>query len=148
MKLYAGGRLKALDARLVVWLLLSLTGLVALIGPALEARRRAPEVPVRAYLAAVERADVDAALATLAPGARDASRERVERQLGNAYRVEGLVLGAPSFADRLLGRPRPPAWVHVAAEIAPAVGERWKSSSTATLVELDGSWYLAGPLFA
>jgi hypothetical protein len=135
-------------ARLATWLLLGLAGLAAVAGPAWEARGRERETPVRAYLAAVERGDLDAALAALAPDAREASRERVERQLGNGYRIEQLVLGAPSVADRFLGRPRPPAWVHVAAEIAPVVGGRWKSSSTAALVEAEGHWYLAAPLFA
>jgi predicted dehydrogenase len=88
------------------------------------------------------------ALAELAPDGRETGRERVARQLGNHYQIESLVLGAPSLADRLLGRPRPAAWAVVAAEIRPAVGERWKSSSTADLVERDGRWYLAGPLFA
>ncbi|MDP8921717.1 MAG: hypothetical protein M3O34_02440, partial [Chloroflexota bacterium] len=101
-----------------------------------------------AYLAAVERGDLEAALAQLVPDAREAQREPVALQLGNRYRVESLVLGAPSVADRLLGRPRPSAWAVVAAEITPVVGDRWKSSSTADLVELDGRWYLARPLFA
>jgi hypothetical protein len=128
--------------------LLGLVALVAVLGPIWEGRRRGAEAPAREYLAAVERGDLEAALATLAPDARQVGRERVERQLGNGYRVEGLVLGAPSIADRLLGRPRPPSWVHVAAEIRPAVGERWKSSSTAALIQQDGRWYLAAPLFA
>ena len=128
--------------------LLAATALVALAGPAWESRRRAPEAVVRAYLDAVERRDLDAALAQLAPEARQEQREQVALQLGNRYRVESLVLGAPSVADRLLGRPGPAAWAVVAAEVTPAVGSRWRSSSTAELVELDGRWYLARPPFA
>ncbi len=140
----AGG----LDARWWAWTLLALAALVAAVGPAWESRQRAPEATVRAYLAAVERGDLDAALAELAPDIREDVREGVALQLGNRYRVESLVLGAPSVVNRLLGRPRAAAWAVVAAEITPAVGQRWKSSSTADLVERDGRWYLARPLFA
>ena len=137
-----------LCARRVAWMLLAVAALVAVVGPVWESRGRAPEATVRAYLAAVERGDLDAALAQLAPDAREEEREQVARQLGNRYRVETLVLGAPSVADRLLGRPGPAAWAVVAAEVTPAVGSRWRSSSTAALVEQDGRWYLARPLFA
>ena len=137
-----------LCARRAAWMLLALAALAAIVGPAWEARRRAPEAVVRAYLDAVERRDLDAALARLDPDAREAQRERVALQLGNRYRVESLVLGAPSVADRLLGRAGPPAWAVVAAEVTPAGGGSWKSSSTADLVERDGRWYLARPLFA
>ena len=136
------------DARRLAWTLLAIAALVAVAGPLWEARGRGPEATVRAYLTAVERGDLDGALAQLAPDAREAARERVAQQLGNRYRVGSLVLGAPSVADRLLGRPRPPTWAVVAAEVTPAVGERWTSSSTAALVEQDGRWYLARPLFA
>lgn len=132
----------------IALMLLAIAGAVAVVGPAWESRRRAPEAVARAYLAAVERGDVDSALAELAPDARAARREDVVRQLGNRYRVQSLVLGAPSVVDRLLGRPRPAAWAVVAAEIAPVVGERWQSSSTADFIERDGRWYLARPLFA
>jgi len=132
----------------VAAVLLSACGLAALLGPLWEARQRAPEMTVRAYLAAVEHNDLDAALAQLAPDAREPERERVSIQLGNRYRVEALVLGAPSVAKRLLGRSDPPAWAVVAAEIMPVAGAAWKSSSTADLVQVDGRWYPAHPLFA
>ncbi len=135
-------------ARRLTLILLGLCAFVSTAGPIWESRQRAPEQIVRAYLAAVERDDLDRALDQLAPERRDDARQRVDNQLGNRYRVESLVLGAPSVADRLLGRPRPSAWAVVAAEITPVVGDRWKSSSTADLVELDGRWYLARPLFA
>jgi len=128
--------------------LFGVTGLAAILGPLWDSRQRAPEATVRAYLAAVEQGDLDAALDRLAPVARAAERERVSRQLGNRYRVESLVLGAPSVADRLLDRSRPPAWTVVGAAITPVAAERWRSSSTADLVHIDGRWYLASPLFA
>ena len=123
----------SLDARRGAWILLALATLAAVVGPLWEARQRAPEGTVRAYLAAVERRDLDGALAELAPDVRVAEREAVARQLGNGYRVESLVLGAPSVADRMLGRPGPPAWAVVAAEVVPTVGESWKSSSNEVL---------------
>ena len=113
-----------------------------------ETSKRAPEGTARAYLAAVEAHDLDAALATIAPEARDGARERIQLQLGNRYRIETLVLGQPSVLDRWLGRPLAPAWASVLADVTDKGGDRWKSTSTAELVERDGSWYLVRPLFA
>jgi len=128
--------------------LLMMGMILAGFGPVWETRQRAPEGMARAYLAAVERGDLDAALATLPPEAREAARERVEVQLGNRYSIETLVLGRPSPLDRLAGRALPPAWATLLAEVTTVTGERWKSTSTAALVERDGVWYLAAPLFA
>lgn len=128
--------------------LLVLAAVVALAGPLIETRLRAPEGTVRAYLAAVERADLDAALATLDPTVREAVRERVALQLGNRYTIVTLVLGRPSVLDRLTGRPLAPAWATLLADVTTQAGERWRSTSTAELVERDGIWYLARPPFA
>jgi hypothetical protein len=122
--------------------------ILAALGPLWEAGQRDPERVARTYLAAVERGDLDSALATIAPDLREAARERVAAQLLNRYRIETLVLGRPSFADRLAGRSLPPAWATLLAEVTTVTGERWKSTSTAPLVERDGTWYLATPLFA
>jgi len=122
--------------------------LIAAFGPVWETSKRAPEGTARAYLAAVEAHDLDAALATIAPEARDAARERIQLQLGNRYRIETLVLGQPSVLDRVLGRPLAPAWASVLAEVTDKSGDRWKSPSPADLVERDCAWYLLRPLFA
>lgn len=122
--------------------------ILAGLGPLWETRQRTPEGIARAYLAAVERGDLDRALATIAPDLREAFRERVQAQLGNRYTVETLVLGQPSVLDRVTGRALSPAWATLLAEVATVTGERWKSTSTAPLVERDGAWYLAAPLFA
>ena len=50
--------------------------------------------------------------------------------------------------DRLTGRESPAAWVTVLADVTNVVGERWRSTDTAPLVERDGVWYLTRPLFA
>jgi hypothetical protein len=118
------------------------------IGPVLETRQRAPEGTARSYLRAVEDGDLEAALSTIDPIQRDAQRERVAWQIRNRYTIVTLVLGRPSVLDRLTGRERPPAWVTVLADVTTVAGDRWRSTSTAPLVERDGVWYLSRPLFA
>ena len=132
----------------VALVLLAVSACVAVAGPLLETRQRAPEEIARAYLRAVEAGDVDAALATIDPEQRDALRDRVEWQARNRYAVRTLVLGRPSPVDRWSGRRLAPAWVTVLAAVTTVTGERWRSTSTAPLVERDGAWYLARPLFA
>jgi hypothetical protein len=122
--------------------------MVAGLGPLVETRQRAPEGIARAYLRAIERGDVDAALATLDPLERDAQRERVAWQIRNRYEIVTLVLGRPSLVDQLTGRGFAPAWVTVLAEVTTVAGDRWRSTSTAPLVQRDGVWYLTRPLFA
>jgi hypothetical protein len=122
--------------------------MVAVLGPLLETRRRAPEGIARAYLQAVERGDIEAALATIDPAEREAQRERVALQARNRYGIVTLVLGRPSVLDTVTRRPVASAWVTVLADVTTVSGERWRSTSTAPLVERDGAWYLARPLFA
>lgn len=129
-------------------ILLALGGAVSIIGPLVEGRQRAPEAAARAYLRAVEAGDVEAALATIDPGRRAAQRERVELQIRNRYGILTLVLGRPSVVDALMGRATDPAWVTVTADVTSATGDRWRSSSTAPLVQREGVWYLTRPLFA
>ena len=96
----------------------------------------------------MEAGDLDAALATIDPLRRDAERERVAWQVQNRYAIVTLVLGRPSLLDRLTRRELAPAWVTVLADVTAVTGERWRSTSTAPLVERDGVWYLTRPLFA
>ena len=128
--------------------LLALAGLLALVGPVMETRQRAPEGIARAYLRAVEQGDLDAALATIDPAERETQRERIALQTRNQYAIVTLVLGRPSWADLLTDREPRAAWVTVMADVATVSGERWRSTSTAPLVERDGVWYLTRPLFA
>ena len=132
----------------VSYLILAVLTVVSGIGPVLETRQRAPEGIVRAYLLAVERGDLETALATIDPRERDAQRERVAWQIRNRYAIVTLVLGRPSVIERLTGRDVGPAWVTVLADVTTIAGERWRSTSTAPLVERDGVWYLVRPLFA
>jgi hypothetical protein len=128
--------------------LLAVAGLAAFLGPPVETRQRAPEGIARAYLLAVEDGNVDAALATIDPARRDELREWVELQARNRYEIVTLVIGQPSVLDRLAGRDDPPVWVTVLADVTPISGGRWRSTSTAPLVQRDGIWYLTRPLFA
>ena len=129
-------------------LFLALAGVAAVVGPVVETRQRAPEGIARAYLRAVEQGDLDAALALIDPPQRDLQRDRVALQVQNRYEVVTLVLGKPSVVDLLFRRDVAPAWVTVLAEVTTVVGDRWRSTSTAPLVERDGVWYLTRPLFA
>lgn len=128
--------------------MLAFAALVSGVGPVLEARLRAPEGTARAYLRAVEAGDLEAALAAIEPSQREAQRDRVAWQVRNRYAIVALVLGRPSVLDRVAGRDLPPAWVTVLADVSTRTGERWRSTSTAPLVEVDGVWYLSRPLFA
>jgi hypothetical protein len=128
-------------------ILLATTGLIAIVGPLVETRQRAPEGIARAYLRAVEQGDLEGALATIDPEQREASREQVAWQLRNRYAIVTLVLGKPSFADALTGHEPRAAWVTILADVTSIAGDRWRSTSTAPLVQRDGIWYLARPLF-
>jgi hypothetical protein len=132
--------------------LVIIIGILTVVGPVLESRQRSPEAIARAYLRAVERGDVDEALETVDPAQRDALRERIALQAQNRYQIVSVVLGRPSVVDRaaelLDGGRLPPAWVIVTAQVTAKSGERWRSSSTAALIEREGRWYLAAPLFA
>ena len=132
--------------------LLLLCAVLAIAGPLVETRQRAPEVTARAYLREIEQGNLEAALAVFDPTADQANRgtlrDRVALQRENRYEIGTVVLGRPSVVDRLMGRQLPDAWVTVTATVTTATGERWQSSSTAALVERDGVWYLLGPLFA
>jgi hypothetical protein len=128
-------------------LLLAVAGLAAIVGPLLETRQRAPEGIARAYLAAVAGDDLEGALATIDPERREALREQVAWQLRNRYAIVTLVLGRPSAADALTGRESRAAWVTVLADVTTVAGDRWRSTSTAPLVQRDGVWYLTRPLF-
>jgi hypothetical protein len=129
-------------------LILAIVAVVSGAGPVLETRQRAPEGIARTYLRAVEEGDLDAALATIDPSQRENLRERVAWQVRNRYAIVTLVLGQPSLVDRLTGRELAPAWVTVLADVTTIAGDRWRSTSTAPLVERDGVWYLSRPLFA
>ena len=120
----------------------------AVLGPLWEAGQRGPETAVRAYLAAVQRGDAEAALETLAPEVRASYLDRVQNQTGNSYRVEVLALGGPSVLARAFGASGGRAWATVTAEITPEVGERWKSTAVVDVVQQDGRWYLLGAPFA
>jgi hypothetical protein len=128
-------------------LLLAVAGLATLVGPLMETRQRAPEGIARAYLSAVERDDLEGALATIDPERREALREQVAWQLRNRYAIVTLVLGRPSELDALTGRESRAAWVTVLADVTTVAGDRWRSTSTAPLVQRDGVWYLTRPLF-
>ena len=119
--------------------LLLLCTVVAIAGPLVETRQRAPEGTAREYLRAIEQGNLDEALAVFDPAvdsvSLEALRKRVAHQRENRYEIRTVVLGRPSLVDRVMGRQLPDAWVTVAAAVTTVSGERWQSSSTAALVE-------------
>jgi hypothetical protein len=66
-------------------------------------RDASPENLVRAYFSALERGDLEAALAAIQPGARASSVSFVANALDNEYRVEGVAVRSQSLLER-------PAW--------------------------------------
>ena len=128
--------------------LLVLSATVALLGPLWEAGQRGPELSVRAYLTAVEREDLTAALEAIAPEVRPAAEDRIANQLGNQYRVDVVALGTPSLLARALGARDTRAQATVLALVEPHVGTPWKTTSVVELVWRDDRWYLLEPPFA
>ncbi len=128
--------------------LLALAAVAGFVGPILEAPRRDREAPVRTYIEAIERDDLEAALEAIAPELREIVRPRVELQLGSRYRVEVLVLGAPSIIESFTHLNRDHAWASLVAQVTPESGETWKSTGVVGLVERNGRWYLLEPPFA
>lgn len=139
---------RPLTARRLAVGLLAVGALLSVVGPIWEARRRGPETAVRAYLAAVERGEVDAALETISPERRAALAERVALQRTSTYQVAVLALGTPSVLARAGGADGAIARATLHAVVTNANGDRYPTTSTVDLVEHGGRWYLLEPPFA
>lgn len=130
------------------WWLLALVALVVGVGAAVDltGRPSGPEPVIRRYFAALERGDVDAALETIMPSAREASTAFVENGIANEYRIVGIAVRHPSLLARMAGEAPGPRDATVFLDITQAVdGMRWQASPRVALVEVVGRWYLGQP---
>jgi hypothetical protein len=123
-------------------------GLLLLIGVAIlgvqvwDRPVAAVETGVRRYATAVRNADMDAAMAEIAPEHRAAWRDFVRNQLGNVYEVTGVAVRASS----LLGQPTE---VTADMDVNRAYPDQfYQAAPRAAVEEVDGRWYLSAPLLA
>ena len=123
----------------------------AIVGVELTDRAEASvEASVRRYAAAVTNANVDAALAEIAPDQRPAWNEWIRGQLGNVYDVRGIAVRAPSLLTRATQRVRgQPYEVTVVLDVNRDYPDEFYEPTTRVAVqEQDGRWYLSAPLLA
>jgi hypothetical protein len=121
----------------------ALIALVALAIVAVETVDRpeaSVEASVRRYAAAISHADMDAAMAEIAPDQRHLWSDWVHSQLGNIYDVRGIAVRAPSL---LAG----PTEVTVDLDVNRGFPDEFYQPTPRVPVEqYDGTWYLAAPL--
>ena len=132
------------------FVLLGVTALVVAVGALqyLATRGSSPEFVVRQYFQALERGDVETALAQIEPRARAPAQRFVENNVRNRYAITGIAVQQPSLLARIRGQGNGAHSVTVFLDITQAVGgERWQAAPKVPLVEADGRWYLgAAPL--
>jgi hypothetical protein len=116
---------------------------VAIVGVEVVQRPSAAlEASVRRYANAVSSADLEAAMAEIAPDRRGAWSDWVRSQLGNVYEVRGIAVRTSS----LLGKPMD---VTVVMDVNRGFeGEFYQPTTTVAAAESDGRWYLGEPLLA
>ena len=131
-------------------LLLAAIGVAVVGGQVLDRPEASVEGSVRRYAAAVSNADLDGAMAEIAPGQRAMWVDWVRGQLGNVYDVRGIAVRSPSVIQRVVDRmPAGPFEVTAALDVNAAFPDQFYQPSTRVRVEeLDGRWYLSSPLLA
>jgi hypothetical protein len=132
-------------SRRLLWVNGALLVLVAVAIVGVEAWDRpsaAVEASVRRYSAAVSNADLDGAMAEIAPAERPRWRDWVSGQLGNVYDVTGIAVRT----TWLLGQPTE---VTTDLDVNRAYPDQYYQASPRVPLEADGGrWYLAAPLLA
>jgi hypothetical protein len=101
----------------------------------------AVEASVRRYATAVSNADLDAALAEIAPPQRAHWQDWVRSQLGNVYDVRGIAVRSPSLLQS-------PSEVTAVLDVNRDYPEFYQPAARVPVEEVDGRWYLAAPLLA
>jgi hypothetical protein len=131
-------------------LLILAIGLAVVGGQVLDRPEAAVEASVRRYAIAVSNADLDGAMAEIAPEQRAAWVDWVRGQLGNVYDVRGIAVRSPSVVERVLDRePAGPFEVTFALDVDAAFPDQFYQPTTRVPVEeSDGHWYLSMPLLA
>src|SRR5690348_5604622 len=132
-------------SRRLLWVNAALLVLVAAAIVGVEAWDRpssAVEASVRRYSAAVSNADLDAAMAEIAPAERPRWRDWVNGQLGNVYDVTGIAVRTTG----LLGQPTE---VTTDLDVNRAYPDQYYQASPRVPLEQDGGrYFLAAPLLA
>ena len=131
-------------------LLLVAIGLAVVGGQVLDRPEASVEASVRRYASAVSNADLDGAMAEIAPEQRATWVDWVRGQLGNVYDVRGIAVRSPAVVSRVLDRvPAGPFEVTAALDVNAAYPDQFYQPTTRVPVEeVDGRWYLAMPLLA
>jgi hypothetical protein len=100
---------------------------------------------VRRYAAAMSEADLDGAMAEIAPGRREAWRAWIAGQLGNVYEVRGIAVRSPS----LLQGTGTPFEVSIVLDVNREYPDYFFQPTPRVPVEqVDGRWYLSQPPLA
>jgi hypothetical protein len=129
---------------------LAAIGLAVVGGQVLDRPEASVEGSVRRYAAAVSNADLDGAMAEIAPEQRAVWIDWVRGQLGNVYDVRGIAVRSPSVIQRVVERvPAGPFEVTAALDVNAAFADQfYQPSARVPVEELDGRWYLSTPLLA
>jgi hypothetical protein len=131
----------------------ALLALIALSIVGIEAADRAEasvEGSVRRYALAVSNADLDAALAEIAPDQRAAWMDWMRGQLGNVYEVRGIAVRSPSLGRRIFQRVSGgPYEVTAVLDVNRDYPDEFYQPTTRVPVEeFQGRWYLGAPLLS
>jgi hypothetical protein len=129
--------------------LLGLIGLAIVGIQGLDRSGASVESSVRRYASAVSNADLDAAVAEIAPDQRADWEDWVRGQLGNVYDVKGIAVRSPSLVDRVLKTPSASRFeVTAILDVNRDYPEFYQPTPTVALESVDGRWYLHAPLLA
>jgi hypothetical protein len=123
-------------------LLLAVIALSVVAVQLLDRGQAAVEASVRRYATAVSNADLDAAMAEIAPDQRPHWQDWVRGQLGNVYDVRGIAVRSPSL---LQGPFEVTAVLDVNRDYP---DEFYQPTAKVPVEEVDGHWFLAKPLLA
>jgi hypothetical protein len=133
---------KARLPSIAVLVLLAVMGMAIFGVQTLDRRAGAVEASVRRYADAVSNADLDAAMAEIAPPERARWREWVAGQLGNVYEVRGIAVRSPSILAA-------PAEVTVAMDVNRDYPDVfYQPTPRVGVEEVDGREYLSAPLLS
>ncbi|MBI4494812.1 MAG: hypothetical protein HY690_18710 [Chloroflexi bacterium] len=133
----------------LVLAILATTASVVALGNAIDRQPRQVGALVRDELAAVERQDLAAALATLEPAQRERWRDFVANQLGNRYTVQAISVRSPSLLDRWLhGQPPQATSATLFLVVNPGTPETWSATTLVRLAWRDGQPFLTDPPLA
>ncbi|HEV7664307.1 MAG TPA: hypothetical protein VGQ62_12275 [Chloroflexota bacterium] len=110
----------------------------------------AVEASVRRYATAVSNADLEGALAEIAPDQRAKWQDWISGQLGNVYEVRGVAVRSPSVLRQVSERfPRTPFEATAILDVNRAFPDEFYQPTTRVPVEIvDARPYLAAPLLA